>query len=417
MLTNQACSFRIVPNYQDSRETVKILIASDTYPPDVNGAAYFSCRLATILAKRGHNASVICPSQSFRAQTSWQEGVRVFGVHSFPLLLYPDFRFSPPFLVKSSIRNFLRPNRPDVVHIQNHFLLSNAVFEVAQELGIPVIGTNHVVPTNVVHHLHLPPKMEEKVGDYLWARFVQIYQHLSFVTAPTATAAKLSQRPGLGKEVIPVSCGIDLSRFRPGKDSSYMRQRYGIPDRLILLYVGRLDKEKKIEVIIRAMPEIVGRVDAHLVVAGPGKLRGQLDALARNLGIKDRVTFLGYLPDEDVPRIYRVADLFVMAGSAELQSIVTMEAMASGLPVIAANVMALPELVHDRENGFLFPRDDARALAAAATKVLSDELLRREMAKKGLEIIRTHDINETVKKFETLYAQALAGDVCVKSTS
>ncbi len=123
--------------------------------------------------------------------------------------------------------------------------------------------------------------------------------------------------------------------------------------------------------------------------------------------MKDRVTFLGYLPDEDVPRLYRFADVFVIAGIAELQSIVTMEAMASGLPIIAADAMALPELVHRGENGFLFPVDDAQALAAAAVTILSDEPLRRQMAKRSLEIIKAHDINKVVEQYEMLYTQMI----------
>lgn len=389
---------------------MKILIASDTYRPDVNGAAYFSYRLATVLAKRGHEVSVVCPSRGLRTQTSVQEGVRVLGVHSLPLFLYPEFRFSPPTLVKKSIRNFLRANRPDVVHLQNHFLLSNAVFEVAREFGIPVMGTNHMVPENVMHHLHLPPQLEQKVRAYLWSRFVQIYKQLYFVTAPTATAARFSQRGELGKEVIPISCGIDLELFSPGINDSTLKQRYGIPDRLILLYTGRLDREKRIEVIVGAMPGIVERVDVQLVVAGPGKLRSDLETLVRHLGMKNRVTFLGYLRDEDVPRLYHLADLFVIAGLVELQSIVTMEAMASGLPIIAANAMALPELVHHGENGFLFAEDDAHALAAAAVTILSNEPLRRQMAKKSLEIIKVHDINKVVEQYEMLYELMLPND-------
>lgn len=388
---------------------MNILIASDTYPPDVNGAAYFSSRLATVLAARGHQVSVICPSRRVRSQTSVRERVTVFGVHSLPLLLYPNFRFSPPFLVKKSIRQFLLARRPDVVHIQNHFLLSNAVFAVARELGIPVMGTNHMVPENVIHHLHLPAALQGKVRVYLWSRFVDIYKQLCFVTAPTATAARLSQKPGLGKEVVPVSCGVDLERFRPGSGDSKLKKRYGIPDRLILLYVGRLDKEKRIEVIVRAMPGVLERVDAHLVVAGPGKLRAGLEALAGHLGIKDRISFLGYLPEEDLPGLYSTADVFVIASVAELQSIVTMEAMASGLPVIAADAMALRELVHHGENGFLFPEEDAQALAAAAIALLSDEPLRRQMARKSLEIIKTHDINKVVGQYETLYRRMLPG--------
>jgi len=113
------------------------------------------------------------------------------------------------------------------------------------------------------------------------------------------------------------------------------------------------------------------------------------------------------LTDEDVPRLYRFADVFVIAGIAELQSIVTMEAMASGLPIIAADAMALPELVHHGENGFLFPVDDAQALAAAAVTILSDEPLRRQMAKRSLEIIKAHDINKVVEQYEMLYTQMI----------
>ncbi len=385
---------------------LKILIASDTYHPEVNGAAYFSYRLATLLAKRDHQVSVICHSQGVRKWDAMQGGVRILGVPSLRLyLLYPDLRFSPPLIAKRSIRKFLRENRPDVIHIQNHFMLTRAVFEVAQELGIPIMGTNHMMPENIAHHLHLPAKAEFQVGRYIWGRFVRIYKHMDFVTAPTATAAKLTMRPGLGKEVIPISCGIDLNRFHPENDGGELKKRLKIPDRLILLAVGRLDEEKRIEVIIRAMPEIIKRVNAHLVVAGKGKLLGRLKELARKLGIKDRVTFAGFVADSDLPNLYRVADLFVMPGIAELQSIATMEAMASGLPVVAADAMALPELVHHGENGYLFPSDDSDALATAAIKILSDDGLRSRMAKKSLEIIQVHNINSVVEQFESLYLQ------------
>jgi len=126
--------------------------------------------------------------------------------------------------------------------------------------------------------------------------------------------------------------------------------------------------------------------------------------------LKDRVTFLGHLPEEEVPRLYRAADVFVIAGVAELQSIATMEAMASGLPVIAANAMALPELVHHGENGLLFPEDDAQALAAAAVTILSNEPLRRQMAERSLEIIKVHDVNKVVAQYEMLYAQMIASE-------
>jgi 1,2-diacylglycerol 3-alpha-glucosyltransferase len=386
---------------------LKILLAADTYHPDVNGVAYFSQRLAIHLAKRGHEVSVICPSQGPRNQITMREGVRVLGFGSVPLILYPDRRFSPPLLAKRPIRKFLRENRPHVIHLQDHFFLAKAVLGAAVETGIPIMGTNHFLPDNVVHHLHLSAKKEFQVERLLWARFVKVYNHMYFVTAPTATAARLTERPELTKDVIPISSGVDLCRFHPGFDASEIRNKYAIPNRQILLCVGRLDQEKRVEVAIQAMPEIVKRVDAHLVVAGKGKLRGRLEALACRLGINDRVTFLGFLPDDDLPKLYCLGNIFVMPGVAELQSSATMEAMGAGLPVIAADAKALPELVHHGENGFLFPQDDARELALAAARILSDEQLRNRMAKKSLEMIQIHDLKKVVERYEALYEQMI----------
>jgi 1,2-diacylglycerol 3-alpha-glucosyltransferase len=245
------------------------------------------------------------------------------------------------------------------------------------------------------------------VARYLWHRFVQIYKHVDIITAPTPTAAKLSQRPGLGKEVIPLSRGIDLRRFCPVDNSGERMEEYRIFDRRILLYAGRLDKEKNIEVILSALPPIVERINAHLVLAGTGKLRPALENLAAGLGLRDRVTFAGYVADDDLRPLYRFSHLFVIAGTSELQSIVTMEAMASGLPVIAAQALALPELVHDGENGFLFPPGDSQSLAAAAIRILSDEALRTAMGAKRLEIIQKHEINSVLGQFETLCRKVL----------
>jgi len=154
---------------------------------------------------------------------------------------------------------------------------------------------------------------------------------------------------------MPISCGIDLDRFKPTNDGAYLERRFAIPtDKPVLLYVGRLDKEKRIDIILRALPDILRVTNVHLVLAGVGKEKQKLEELTEKLGIRKAVTFTGFVPDEDLQNIYRIGDLFVTAGIAELQSIVTMEAMASGLPVVAVNVMALPELVHDGEKRLPF---------------------------------------------------------------
>jgi 1,2-diacylglycerol 3-alpha-glucosyltransferase len=384
---------------------MRILLATDTYYPDVNGAAYFTYRLATMLSHRGHNVFVMCPSRSFRNTVSNDNAVTVYGIRSIPIPIYRNFRISPLFIPRTVTRA-VKEISPDIVHIQNHFLIGKEVVSAAKRLGIPAIGTNHFMPENLVHYLHLPGIAERWVQKLAWRQFVRVFEQLDSVTTPTKTAAALLEKAALNKDVMPVSCGIDLERFKPTNDGAYLKRRFGIPtDRPVLLYVGRLDKEKKIDVVLRALPDISRVTGVHLVLAGLGKEKQNLKALTEKLGIQKAVTFTGFVPDEDLQNIYRVADLFVTAGIAELQSIVTMEAMASGLPVVAVNAMALPELVHNGENGYLFSDGDSEMLAERVIAILANRALRARMSEKSLEIIKDHDINKTVEKYESIYSE------------
>jgi 1,2-diacylglycerol 3-alpha-glucosyltransferase len=382
---------------------MKILIATDTYYPDVNGAAYFTYRLATLLAKRGHNVSVMCPSRSFKNTISNDKEVMVYGIRSIHLPVYQNFRTSPLFISRT-IRRVIREISPDIVHIQNHFLIGKEAVSAAKKLGIPVIGTNHFMPENLVHYLHLPGIAERWLQRFAWRQFVRVFEQLDVVTTPTKTAAELLVKKGLKKDVVPISCGIDLERFKPINDGAYLERRFAIPiDKPVLLYVGRLDKEKRIDMILRALPDILRVTSVHLVLAGIGKEKQSLEELTEKLGIQKAVTFTGFVPDEDLENIYRVADLFVTAGIAELQSIVTMEAMASGLPVVAVNSMALPELVHDGENGYLFSDGDSQMLVEKVIAILTNQTMRAQMSERSLEIIKYNDINETIEKYEAIY--------------
>lgn len=387
---------------------MKILIATDTYYPSINGASYFTQRLATMLAKRGHQVYVLAPSMTSKNHISKNEGVHVYGVRSIGVPIYPDFRVSPLFLSQRSIRKYVKEIHPDVIHIQNHFMIGKGVLRAAKELNIPIMGTNHFMPENFVHYFHVPEFLEKELKKFGWYQFRQVFDRLDIVATPTKTAANLMKESKFEKNINIVSCGIDLVRFNPKNDGSSLKKHYNIPrGRKVLLYVGRLDKEKRIETILRAIPQIAKKVDVQFVIAGVGKLRKVFERRARELGIQDRITFTGFVKNADLPNLYRVADLFVIAGIAELQSIVTMEAMASGLPVLAVNKMALPELVHDSENGYLFKDGDSHAIAEKASKIFLDEKLRAQMSEKSLEIIKNHDINKTLEKYESLYLKTI----------
>jgi glycosyltransferase involved in cell wall biosynthesis len=382
---------------------MKVMIGNDTYPPDVNGAAYFTKRLAVALAERGHEVRVLCPSRNLRSGVITRDGVVEYRMRSLPVPFHTGFRFSPPPFLRRRVLEEVKRTRPDVVHVQGHFFIGRALIEAARQLRIPVIATNHFMPDNLVFYLHLPERIEKRVTEWAWRDFSRVFDRADVVTAPTPFAANLAEENGVHGPVLSVSCGMDLSRFSPTNDGYAFRTRYAIPERPTFTYVGRLDAEKHVDELLRALPLVRRSVDAQLVVVGEGHERTNLLSLARELGVEGHVTFTGLVSDEELPGAYAATDVFCNAGTAELQSIATMEAMATGKPVIAANARALPLLVHDGESGRLFEPGDVEGLTSRLAELLPDADKRAKMGRESLRIVASHDIGITLDAFEQLY--------------
>jgi 1,2-diacylglycerol 3-alpha-glucosyltransferase len=382
---------------------MKILISTDTYYPHVNGASYFAQRLAHYLHRAGNDVRVLAPSQSFSFTDTIIDGIRVYGMRSYPILFYKGFRFAFPILMDGVVNRIMDDFDPDIVHLQGHFFISRAALRAAKDRHIPVVATNHFMPENILHYLHFP-FIEAAVKRAAWWDFSRVFRKADRVTTPTRTAAEFIQQY-LPFPVEPISCGIDLDRFSSKNDGAYLKEKYHLPDRPILLYVGRLDKEKNVDLVLRAFARIAADVNVQFVVAGSGAERSHLLEEVAALKIGEWVTFTGFVPNDDLPGLYAIADCFIIAGTAELQSIVTMEAMASGLPVIAVDACALPELVKDEENGFLFKPGDADGLSEEIRKMFTHDDIRASMGKKSVEMIARHDIKKTIAAFERLYQE------------
>jgi glycosyltransferase involved in cell wall biosynthesis len=263
------------------------------------------------------------------------------------------------------------------------------------------------MPNNLTHYLPLPKKIIIAVNEYLWRDFAKVFNKIPFVAAPTEIAAEII-RPRLNVPVMSVTNGIDLLRFNPGNDRGRLRERYRIPKNFpVLLYVGRLDGDKRINEVIEASAKAMGAADFSLVIAGKGFDAVNLQKLARNLRIEDKVFFTGFVPDEDLPDLYAIGDCFVIACQYELQCLVVMEAMATGLPIIAAKAGALPHLVEEGRNGFLFPPGDTSALAQKIIDIMSDKEKRLAMGKESLRVIKNHDIGIMIEKYLHTYDLAI----------
>ena len=377
----------------------RIVIGADTYPPDVNGAANFAHRLAVGLAGRGHDVHVICPAA--QGPVPGYDGPTVHRVPSYGTPFHPSFRVSVPWRIRGAAVRLLDRIAPDVVHVQSHFGVGRTLSGLARRKGVPVVATNHFMPENLVGYAPLPGRLAAALSRLAWRDCVRIFGRAQIVTAPTPRAVGLLREHGLDGTILPVSCGLDLRRF-----AQPPAERTG--DGLRVLFVGRLDAEKNIDVLLRALALQPKEPAVTVEIVGDGSRRGELEELARAIGVADRVVFHGYVDEQELLEAYARCDVFCMPGTAELQSIATLEAMAAGKPVVAADAVALPHLVHPGVNGQLFPPGDVAALAAALGSVLGDAATRARMGAASREIVARHDIADTLDTFENLYQEAAA---------
>jgi glycosyltransferase involved in cell wall biosynthesis len=229
------------------------------------------------------------------------------------------------------------------------------------------------------------------------------------VTTPTPLAAKAMHQHAFLRQVLPLSNGIDSAAYElePGEEVA----GHSSPT---VLFAGRLAEEKHVDVLIDAVAKTPKELDVHLEIVGGGEVRPALEAQVERLGLQDRVKFLGLASDAELRRAYIAADLFCMPGTAELQSLVTLEAMSASTPVLLADAMALPHLVRDGENGYLFTPNDSDDLADKMVRVLSlpaAELAAMGKASRGM--VENHSIERTLQAFEDLYRGASYDDLVV----
>ncbi len=387
---------------------MKILISSQTYMPDANGQAIFTTNLAEGLVRKRHEVVVLVPSGSLSGGREVRNGVDIGFVPAFSLSpWYPSVHITP--IPSLSVNPLFDEFRPDLVHIQDHYFLSRSVVHAAGARGVPVIGTNHFLPDNLSRNFLIPSAIRSKVMPMverlLWRNMLSLYNRLELITTPTPTAADILTKQGIVPPVQPVSCGVDTSLFRPdpGVDRIAVRRKYGLQvEKALFVFVGRVDYEKRLDVLLRALA-LLDRDDVQLAIAGRGLHLAALWELAKSLGSGERVRFLGFVPGEDLPSLLNVSDVFVMPSEAELQSIATLEAMAVGLPVLAARAGALPELVEDGVNGYLFKAGDAEDAVRCIARLLEERDSWEEMGQASREKVIPHNVENTVQTYEGLY--------------
>ncbi|MDQ0869871.1 1,2-diacylglycerol 3-alpha-glucosyltransferase [Arthrobacter sp. V1I9] len=393
-----------------AQQPLTVLIAADTYPPHINGAAQFGYRLAKGMTGRGHNVHVLaCRADNGKSFTEFRSEATVHRLRSHGVPTHEYFRICFPWEIKREISLLFDRVKPDVVHIQSHYMIGEHVLYEADKRGIRIVATNHFMPENLNPFLPFPQWFKNIIGKISWKDMGKVMGRADVVTTPTPLAAKAMHQHAFLRKVLPLSNGIDSAAYelQPGEHI----EPHAHPT---VMFAGRLAEEKHVDVLIEAISKTPPELNVHLEIVGGGEVRSSLENLVQRLGLGDRVKFLGLASDEDLRNAYIKADLFCMPGTAELQSLVTLEAMSASTPVVLADAMALPHLVRDGENGYLFAPNDSDDLAKKITMILelpADQ--RAAMGQVSRQMVEPHSIEGTLQTFEDLYRGARFEDKVV----
>jgi len=393
---------------------MRILFVGQSYYRKDNGQAVFMIRLAEGLARAGHDVMALAPSERLVAQRYCVNGVNVQTV----IALHLGHNLNVTAFSDAAVAQVLDEFRPDIIHIQDHMFLTRTTLPLAKRRHIPIVGTNHFLPANWSNNLYIPRSVQNVVHRAMWHDMLQVFNQLDAATTPTETAVAILRKQDIRIPVKAISCGVDPTEFypQPEMDRSVMRRRYGLAlDRPVLLYVGRVDREKGLDDLVQAVYQSE-RSDYQVAIAGKGMYRDMLIEKVADLRIGDQVVFPGYVPGSDLPGLLNSIDAFVMPSAAELQSIATLEAMSCALPILAANARALPELVHHEVNGLLFNPHNPASLASAIVRFLVMRPRWRWMGEASLEMVQPHQIQNTIQRYVEWYESVCGRRLLMQSS-
>ena len=379
---------------------MRVALFTNNYLPFCGGVTVSVETLRRGLEARGHEPWVLAPRFPGAADVT----PRILRYPSIPAATYPEFPLAIPYSRRIARR--VHALDFDIFHAHHPFLLGPAARRLARRQERPLVFTYHTRYDKYAHYVPLRRDLVEAAARFLSTRFAA---RADAIIAPSAGLREELRARGVRVPIAVVPTGVDLARFSPGERAAARRARALDENALLILYVGRLDREKSVDRILSAFSRIAGTLpQARLVLVGQGTQGDELRRMAAGLHAAGRVTFAGVCAHEGLPEYYRAADLFLFASETETQGLVLAEAAACGLPAVAVNAPGCAEVIHDGDTGVL-TKGDPSALAEAAIGLLIDPARRATMALRARELAeREFDVTLQIDRTLDVYAAALA---------
>ncbi len=381
---------------------MNIGIFTDTYSPQINGVVTSVRMLEKELNALGHKVFIITTSDP-KAKTRHP---RVFRMPSMPFVFLPTHRvamlYSPKLLLS------IKKLDLDIIHTQSEFPVGIFGKIVSEFYKIPMVHTYHTMYEDYVHYIargHLiTPKMAQKYSRIFCNR-------AKVVIAPVEKAKNSLINYGVKRPIKVIPTGLDFSPFSRENysESELLREKESLgikPDEPVIVYCGRVAKEKSIDVIVGQIPGLLEMLPkVKLLIVGDGPSRKDLEAQAEELGIKNSVIFAGAKPWEQMGKFYQIGDVFATASTSETQGLTYIEAMAAKVPVVAKRDKSVEGIIVDGETGFTFEKDSD--LPGLFYRVLTDKKLSKEIKENGYNAIADLSSKTFAERLEALYKEVL----------
>lgn len=384
---------------------MRIGLFTDTFMPQINGVGSSVTTLAKGLRAKGHEVYIFAP---WAPDTVMDEDEKfVIRMPSMPFIFLKGFRFGlcyPPRTL-----NRIRKLNLDIIHTQTEFSVGTFGRILAKAQNLPVVHTYHTMYEDYVHYIvngKILTKNDAKKFSAICCNSANA------VIAPTEKVNHTLINYGVKRPILIIPTGINIEKFRKSSYSAEfiknLRKENGINENNpTVLVLGRIAKEKSMEVVLEAMPKLFERMpDARLVVVGDGPYKEILENLAVQLKIDDKTIFTGAKPWTEIGKYYQLGDVFVTASVSETQGLTFAESMAAGIPIIAKKDESIEGVIKNGETGIVFENDDE--LSDKIYELLSDNEKRQQISANAQAYVEALSAEAFADSVEALYNDILA---------
>jgi 1,2-diacylglycerol 3-alpha-glucosyltransferase len=384
---------------------MKIAFFTNCYKPLINGVVSSIVSLKESFEKKGHETFIFAP----RVESYQDEEANIFRYHSINL----THRVKYPVAIPLSLRagQAITAFKPDIIHLHHPFVLSLPAIMYAAKLKIPKVLTIHTQYERYAYYVSPIPHVI--TNEAIRRIIFNLSDKVDIITTPSQSMKDLIGNYKIKKEVavIPNAIDIDLFREKDEQEIALLKKELQIsPDDIVILYLGRVSLEKNIDKIIKALAIIQDKKidNFKFIVVGDGTAVKQLNSLADSLGLTEKVKFVGAIEREKVRHYYQIGDIFSFSSTSETFGMVIIEALASGLPVLAVKAPGAVDIITDGLDGILV-EDDVYQFAEQLENLIKNRELRQELSSNALQTVKRYSSDTISDQVLTLYEKLLSG--------